>query len=585
MTEPAAMPRELSWLGRTCLVLGASLVVLFATVFVAGFCGLLVRVRPGPWLIAPAVLVQIGFTVLAWRRTDPPRPWVGVAAIVVAGWLLILVAGLSSQLTTDTSVDGRHYQSETTRAVARGWNPVRDGPLFPRDRPYQPDATPKASAIIGATVLRTTDSIDATRLVGAVLLVAAALLAIAAVEAAGGGRAVAIFGGAVLAANPVALAQLGTAMVDGVVSSLLLAAIALTLLWVWRHPPVIVLPALGGALALLVNTKFTGLVYVGIVIIPVLVLAGLIVRLGLRLLWMVVAVGVIALVATLGLGYNPYVTNLLRHEHPLHPVYGPDSLDIGAQYRTGELETASEPERLWLSVAGESTTDDDAHLKVPFVFSTDEWSAFRSPSVRIGGFGPWFSGGLVLALVALVAALIVGLTSRGRGTRCAWTLIGVAGICLVSTLVQPSAFLARFAPQLWFVAPLLGIAIALSAVMRVVQALAWATLAVLAVDAAGVAAATAVWDKRDTDREAASLATLRRLSPLEARFQSWRRSEARRLREAGIRFTAEPQVHCAVPYILSVAGGLTRQPQLFGVPPPRGGVQLCPLPTPPPPPG
>ena len=42
-----------------------------------------------------------------------------------------------------------------------------------------------------------------------------------------------------------------------------------------------------------------------------------------------------ALVAMLGLGYNPYVTNWLRHGHPLHPVYGPHSLDIGAQYRLG----------------------------------------------------------------------------------------------------------------------------------------------------------------------------------------------------------------------------------------------------------
>jgi hypothetical protein len=108
---------------------------------------------------------------------------------------------------------------------------------------------------------------------------------------------------------------------------------------------------------------------------------------------------------------------------------------------------------------------------------------------------------------------------------------------------------------------------------------------VLAVNAAGVLAATVVWDKRDTDREAASLARLRRLSPLEARFGSWKRSEARRLREAGIRFRTDPErVHCYVPYVLSVSGALSRVPQRLGIPPPRGAVQLCPLPTPPPPP-
>jgi hypothetical protein len=533
-------------------------------------------------VIVPAVAVQIAFTALAWRRAGPARPWAEVAAIVGVAWLLIVVAGLATQLTTDTSVDGRHYQSETTRAVARNWNPVRDGPLFPRDAPYQPDATPKANAVIGATVLRTTDDIDTTRLVGAVLLVAGALIAVAALEAAGASRGLALAGGVVLAANPVALAQLGTAMVDGVVSSLLLAAIALTLLWVWRHPPVIVLPALAATLALLVNTKFTGLVYVGLVIVPVLVVAGLIARLRARLLAMIAAVGVVTLVAMLGLGYNPYVTNLLRHEHPLHPVYGPESLDIGAQYRTGELRDASEPERLWMSVTGESTTDDDARAKVPFTFTSDEWSAFRSPSVRIGGFGPWFSGGLLLAVLGLLGALVVWRASRGRAVANAWTLLGVAGICLVSTVLQPSAFLARFAPQLWFVAPLLAIAVLLAVAARAVHVIAWVALGVLALNAIGVAGATAVWDKRDTDREAASLARLRRLAPLEARFGGWKRSEARRLREAGIRFRADHRVHCYVPYILSVSGGLTRLPQRLGIPPPRGAVQLCPLPPPPP---
>jgi hypothetical protein len=153
----------------------------------------------------------------------------------------------------------------------------------------------------------------------------------------------------------------------------------------------------------------------------------------------------------------------------------------------------------------------------------------------------------------------------------------VAGICLVSTVIQPSAFLARFAPQLWFVAPLVAIAVVLAVAASVVRAIAWAAIAVLVVNAGGVAVATVVWDKRDTDREAESLATLRRLSPLEARFGAWKQSEARRLREAGVRFVARDRVLCAVPYVFAVTGGLTRQPRLFGVPPPAGGVQLCPV--------
>jgi hypothetical protein len=110
-----------------------------------------------------------------------------------------------------------------------------------------------------------------------------------------------------------------------------------------------------------------------------------------------------------------------------------------------------------------------------------------------------------------------------------------------------------------------------------VQVIAWLAIAVLVLNVAGVATATAIWDKRDTDREADSLALLRRYSPLYANFTSWQRSEGRRLREAGIRFKPVNWVPCPVPYVLSVAGGLTRQRAYPGVPPPAGGVQLCPV--------
>jgi 4-amino-4-deoxy-L-arabinose transferase-like glycosyltransferase len=590
MTNASPAPRDLSRRGQWCLVLGSSLIVLFAAVFVAGFVGLVLRIEPGWWVLVPAIGIQTWFSTVAWRRAGTARPVQMVMITLVVGWLIIGATGALSQLVTDTSVDGRHYQSETTLAVAHGWNPERDGPLFPKDTPYQPDATPKAPAIVGATVLRITDDIDTTRLFGATLLIAAALIAIAGLEAAGANRWLAVAGGLTLALNPVALAQLGTAMVDGVVSSVLLATLILALLWVWRHPPIIVLPPLAGALALLVNTKFTGLVYVGLIVLPVIFVAGLVARSGRRLAWMLGGVILCGLVAMLGLGYNPYLTNFLRYDHPLHPIYGPRSLDIGAQYRTGELNNVSEPERLALSVFGKSTAgSEDPKIKVPLMFDSDEWSSFRSPSVRIGGFGPLFSGGLVIALAALLAALIARLVRKRRVgleriSHQAYALLGAAAICLLATVVQPSAFLARFAPQLWFVPGFIAAAALLFTGTRVVKAIAWLALGILLVDAAGVGVATAVWDVRDTDREQASLARLRALSPLEAQFSSWRRSEARRLRDNGIRFRTMHQVQCKVPFVLSVSGGLSRRPQLYGVPAPPGAVQLCSIYQQPPPP-
>jgi hypothetical protein len=89
-------------------------------------------------------------------------------------------------------------------------------------------------------------------------------------------------------------------------------------------------------------------------------------------------------------------------------------------------------------------------LKVPFALSADELLAYAAPDTRIGGFGPWFGGAVVVALVALPFA------RRRRA------IAAVALGLVVSALITPAVFWARLVPQLWW-APLavaVGLAIA-----------------------------------------------------------------------------------------------------------------------------
>ena len=577
-TGAASEPRELSRFARWCLVLGTSLLVLFATVLVVAIAGLAVGIGVGWWIVVPAIAAQVWFTVAAWcHGAGAETSWIAQASVTLAvAWLAIVVAGVASQVVTDHSVDGRHYHSETTFAIADGWNPLRDAPLFPSGKPVQPDSFAKGQAITAAVVLDITGSIDSTRLVGAMLLLAAALTAIAALEAAGAGMWLALLGGLVLASNPVALAQLETSMVDGVVSSLLLACIALGLLWVWRHPPFVVLPAFAGALVLLVNTKFTGLVHVGLIVGPVILLAGLLAGLGRKLVPMLAGLALATVVAMVAIGYNPYVTNTMRHDNPLHPVYGPDSREIGALYLTPPLRKMSDPERLVRSVLGESAGTSTLSIKAPLTFSTAEWSSFRSAGPRFGGFGPWFSAGILLAIAAAFAALIALIIKKEQVSRPAYTLLGVAVICIAVTLVQPFSFVARFAPQLWFVPPLVAIAAALAVSAVAVRVIAWIALSILFLDAVGVAGAAAAWSVRNTHREEKSLALLRKHNPLEVEFGSWRSAEARRLRENGVQFGVVKHVTCPRPFILSIPGSLERHPLPGGFPSKAAAV-LCPV--------
>jgi hypothetical protein len=119
-------------------------------------------------------------------------------------------------------------------------------------------------------------------------------------------------------------------------------------------------------------------------------------------------------------------------------------------------------------------------LKLPFAVTREEIEAFRMPDVRLGGFGPLFGGSVLLAVAALAAA-------TRRGLR--WPLLAslLALPILVSVLVFPHPWFARYVPQGWLL-PLLLAAVAWAAPCRWARALAVLTVAAAVANAGLVAA-------------------------------------------------------------------------------------------------
>src|SRR5262249_34674710 len=95
-------------------------------------------------------------------------------------------------------------------------------------------------------------------------------------------------------------------------------------------------------------------------------------------------------------------------------------------------------------------------LKLPFTFSRDEIRAFAFPDVRLGGFGPLFSGAIVLGV-----AILVVLFWKYR-----WRLMGAAhlfvlmGLVLISAVCVQENWFARYVPQVWIL-PLIATILAL----------------------------------------------------------------------------------------------------------------------------
>jgi hypothetical protein len=92
-------------------------------------------------------------------------------------------------------------------------------------------------------------------------------------------------------------------------------------------------------------------------------------------------------------------------------------------------------------------------LKLPFTVSRTELQQFASPDVRFGGFGPLFSGALLLALATLAL-----LPWPRRRLRVCVGLLVLAGSILVSVLAFSEAWWARLAPQLGLLPALIALA-------------------------------------------------------------------------------------------------------------------------------
>lgn len=557
---------------RWAIVVGAAIVVGFGSAVVLAVVGLALGIAVGAWILGAAALGALLVAFLGWRGEAGSAVRVSITAM--AAVIIVIACVLAVGGTADTSVDGRQYHGEAVWALADGWNPIRDSPL-PHTADQGPDrinSFPKAMWILEAAVLDAGGSIANVKGIGMAIAAATALIALGVFVAIGMRTLLSAVLAITVALNPVAGAQFSTKLVDGVIANLLAIAVLLTVLsCLRRRADVVVVLALVMSVILMVNTKYSGISYAVGILIPTAVGGGLLAgRRGRSLLWPALLFIGALVVGLLVVGWNPYVTNTMRHHNPLYILVGDGAVDPSGSTTVGVMKRASEPERLLRSLASRSSTSpQDPQLRWPLVPSASEWTAFRKPGIPIGGFGPLLLDGLLGALAILFAAA----RRRDGWPPASRVLLASAGAVFVTWAISPSAWIARLAPQLWLAPLFVAAAVILATPRRWLRAGAVVVVLILAVDGLGVAQSAFVWGQRNTARENASLARLRELpGPLTAAFTSFTIAEERRLRSRGIAFRGVDHVSCVRPWVLSVNGVLARPARM----PARPTVAICP---------
>ncbi len=530
---------------------------LFAVVLLTGFtvglalvCGLSISGFEVVFAVgATAVGLAVWLGRIHGRRW--PVPW--ALMVVTAAGVILPNLVLGGRVLDDTW-DGQWYHQEAVIQLADGWNPFR-ADLTSIEVPHEGarvriNGYPKATWLWGASLYQLTHRIERAKAFSLPLMVASGFVVLACLLVVTTLRpAVAVVIAMVAAANPVGVTQILNAFQDGAMASLLTVVVASLVLWVRAESRVGLVLATASAVGV-GAIKLTGPVYVVILVAAAVV-------------WMMwkgrwrdqrrsfgIALA-LAAVGVLVLSGGAYLTNTVRHGHPMYPILGPDRAPIVEAPSHSRLSGLAAS----LLLRSQLSSDDYESVailqhwtgpKLPFTFNRDELAVFFYPNIRVGGWGPLFGG------VVLLTLCLLGVAAARRPRWAAIVVLTVAPI-VVSVLVNPYCWKVRYVPQSWLVPLVIATMVLAARSSRTEKFLSGALVAAAGINIllVGWAHLPAVVDHSETLKERL-LDLGRRRELLEFNLQPFRSNRVR-LAELGIDFTEVDDYRYNLPVYLGTS--------------------------------
>lgn len=376
--------------------------------------------------------------VLFWSSATVALAWALVrgSRVGVVSALAVLIAGLAMGLYTyDVSYDGPHYHLPASLELAQGLNLFRQPGTLIWTNIY-----PSGTWRLNAALLASLPLINPGVVINLAASVLSGLLLLRLWRRSGHDLKV-LEGLLILgvAFSPVVVAQMLSAMQDGLIASLFLCLaflLAEETLPDGAPPMASRLAAIGIAL-LMASAKTSGIAFVaaafGIFGLYALIFA----RTAFKPLFVM---GVVAALAFVPINYQPIAGNLQAYGSPI----APSRLAFVNQV-PNDLTDAGRLKKLAIGLfartGGSNCCDEPVEFKFPGTFTIKEIRS-ADPGPRTGGFGPMF-GALFLACIAL-AAIYRPPSSDAVAHRLATAGLGT----IVLYLLFPEPSFARYVPML-----------------------------------------------------------------------------------------------------------------------------------------
>jgi hypothetical protein len=469
----------------------------------------------------------------------------------------------------DLSWDGLWYHQTAVYQMSHGWNPLYD-PLH--------NFTPHLQAwlrfyakgpwYIALALFETTHNIEMAKAAALLIFPLTFLTGFALMIDLGLNKRNASIIAALIVLNPVITCELVSYLVDGLMISFLFISVAAMARWFQKPNMLFILIAMMSTV-LCINSKFTGLVYLCFFVAA----GGIYILIKQRkLIWKYLIIQSVSIFAgILIFGWNPYITNTINRGNPFYPMLGSSAYPSLSALGQDPIELYETPPnmrgknrfiRFTYAIFGRpgaypAYPGPDAVLMRPFDIGWKDFSIYYFHDVRISGFGPLFSGGLIFTLFLFVLLLF------HRDANRLFLILSCSTIVL-SVLISTHTWWARYGPQLWMLPVAVIIAGFTITNSRVIF---WSTrilAAILLINATLIAVVHFSWEVDATKTTNEQLLMLKQSGNVEIDFQYFREPFSERLKNAGVTFHITRQLQCNNPIeIMSVSPGYP------------GGVRAC----------
>lgn len=434
MKNPKKIIQHQSVLRNNFFLIGLTLLSLvFSTVSISSILFLLgISINILSFISACLLTVLSTFVIGTKKLLLKPRSIIITLSVCV---LIFIFSIFINSLTMETTWDGNWYHKTAVGMLKNGWNPVRESATDFYDSDRNPVKTPrhefqdliyenhytKGSWIFAANIYKLTNNIETGHSINLVVMISVFCLLVS-ILLSKTTLLSSILISTIAVFNPVAAPQTFIFYNDGLLGILIISLIISLILIVSRQDKTY--PGLGLILffmstTLLINTKFTGLMFVGFYslsfFIYILISPKLRQSIG-RNFFITGALS--ALFALLIVGSSSYLSNLTRGYHPLHPLAGPHKVDIMTPNSPREFANTNKPFVPFLkSLFGKLdsfsyASDKSVQPKLPFKLSASELQRLSLVDARISGNGIFFSGLFLISTILIICWLKQNYHSR-----------------------------------------------------------------------------------------------------------------------------------------------------------------------------